>query len=191
MGTLAAQLAHQFPSSPAAPVALAHSLHRQYLASSRAPSSHQERGLIAQVTLAWHQSSSLPPQPHEGCQLRSLKAAYVMQMYEHGDCEEAGFTHAWLSKAEVQHAVRSFAAARDTAAAGLALLGSPDGGNVPASDSLRRELTLIHSSCLLELGDRAGAAEGFRGIAGTGTFASCLSTALQLSALRPLQDAMT
>lgn len=86
--------------------------------------------------------------------------------------------HAWLSKAQVQHADRSFAAARDTAAAGLAFLGTPDGRVLPASDSLRRELTLILSSCRLELGDRDGAAEGFRGIAGTETSASCLSKAL-------------
>ena len=79
--------------------------------------------------------------------------------------------HAWLSMAQVQHADRSFAAARDTAAAGLAFLGSPDGRVLPASDSLRRELTLISSSCRLELGDRDGAAEGFSGIAGTGTSA--------------------
>ena len=48
---LTMQLAHQFPFSPAAPVALASALHDQQIASGEAPSTHQERSLIIQVTL--------------------------------------------------------------------------------------------------------------------------------------------
>ena len=48
---LAVKLAHQFPSSPAAPVALATALHCQQLSSGEAPSTHQERSLIIEVRL--------------------------------------------------------------------------------------------------------------------------------------------
>ena len=51
MAALAAQLAHQFPFSLQAPVALAHAYYCQHMASSDAPSTQQERSLIIQVLL--------------------------------------------------------------------------------------------------------------------------------------------
>ena len=87
-----------------------------------------------------------------------------LQMYEHGSMDNAGLMSAWLSKARVQHDNRDFQGAKQTAAAALAAFRS----NImpSASDAVRAELSLIHSSCSLELGDTATACQGFTRIAG-------------------------
>lgn len=59
VSVLAAQLAHQFPSSPVAPVALAHALYRQLMACSTAPSTHQERMLVIQARLSCSSSHNI------------------------------------------------------------------------------------------------------------------------------------
>ena len=87
-----------------------------------------------------------------------------MQMYEHGSMEKAGLTSAWLSKARVQYDNRDFQGAKQTAAAALAAFHSS--AMPPASDAIRKELSLIQSSCDLELGDTATACQGFRKVAG-------------------------
>ena len=89
-----------------------------------------------------------------------------VQMFDHGDVQSAGVTHAWLCKARVQHDARHFAAAKATAASALAALTTSDGTFPPAPGAVLDELSLILYSCLGELDDAARAAEGFTKIAG-------------------------
>ena len=89
-----------------------------------------------------------------------------MQMFNHGDMQQAGILHAWHSKARVQHDDRDFGAAKGTAAAGLAALEEGDKMSSPAPEADLEELALIVYSSLWELGDTVRAAEGFRKIAG-------------------------
>ena len=88
-------------------------------------------------------------------------------MFDHGDMKQAGLIHAWLSKARMQHGSRSFAAAKATAAAALAVLKTSEAISPPAPETVLEELSVILSSCLLELGDVVKAADGFTMIAGT------------------------
>ena len=78
--------------------------------------------------------------------------------------DKAGLMSAWLSKARVQHDDRDFQGAKQTAAAAMAAFRST--AMPPASDSVCKELSIIQSSCDLELGDTATACQGFRRVAG-------------------------
>jgi len=90
-----------------------------------------------------------------------------MQMFDHGDMKQAGLIHAWLSKARVQHDDRDFAAAKATAAAALTVFKTSEAISPPAPKTVIEELSVILSSCLLELGDIVKAADGFTVVAGT------------------------
>ena len=117
-----------------------------------------------------------------------------MQMFNHGDMQQAGILHAWLCKARVQHDDRNFAAAKATAAAALAALESSDRVAPRTSEADLEELALILYSSLWELGDTVRAAEGYRQIAGT-LFAPCTwhsgsALTCSLAASQPVLEAV-
>ena len=88
-------------------------------------------------------------------------------MFEHGDVKQAGLIHAWLSKARMQHDNRCFVAAKATAAAALAVFKTFGATSPPAPETVIEELSIILSSCVLELDDIVKAADGFTMVAGT------------------------